>query len=163
MRTKIALAAAAGLLALAGCSGTDPVTEATSAPATSAPATSAPATSSTPTQTTDPGDAGEATLSLAEACPAVVDDVNAALGTLAEYVKNPLNGSVTIADLEQVRSELRLDERSAPEPLRGYLNSQVGVLNDAIEDLQRGSVTDVDIAKFQAAGQQVLAVCNEAR
>ena len=66
--------------------------------------------------------AGEGTLSLAEACPAVVADVNAALGTLA---------------------------------------SQVGVLNDAIEDLQTGSVTKVDIAKFQAAGQQAIAVCSD--
>jgi hypothetical protein len=158
MRHRIALAATAALLALAGCSNTDDrVTGAGSAPATSASATSA-----TPTHASTPSVGEEGTLSLAEACPAVVADVKAALGTLAEYVKNPLNGSVTVTELEQVRAELHVDEMSAPEELRGPLNSQVGVLNDAIEDLQTGTVTKIDIAKFQAAGQQALGVCNDA-
>ena len=162
MRNRIALAAAVGLLALAGCSDTDDAaTGASSDPATSAPATSAPATNAPPTGGSTASGGGEGTLSLAEACPAVVPDVKAALGTLAEYVQNPLNGSVTVAELEQIRAELRVDEMSSPEPLRGHLNTQVGVLHSAIEDLQTGSVRSVDIAQFQAAGQQALAVCSD--
>jgi hypothetical protein len=114
----------------------------------------------TPTPTASVGEEGS--LSLAEACPAVVADVRAAIGTVTEYVKNPLNGSVTIADLEQVRSELNVDKISAPEELRGAINSQVGVLNDAIEDLKTGSVPKVDVAKFQAAGQEAIDTCSDA-
>jgi hypothetical protein len=115
-----------------------------------------------PTPASTPSDGGEGSLSLAEACPAVVADVRAAIGTVTEYVKNPLNGSVTIADLEQVRSELNVDKISAPEELRGAINSQVGVLNDAIEDLKTGSVPKVDVAKFQAAGQEAIDTCSDA-
>jgi hypothetical protein len=115
-----------------------------------------------PTPASTPSVGGEGSLSLAEACPAVVADVRAAIGTVTEYVNNPLNGSVTVRDLEQVRSELNVDELSAPEELRGAINSQVGVLNAAIEDLKTGSVPKVDVAKFQAAGQEVIDVCSDA-
>lgn len=156
------LGAAAMLIALAGCtSGSDSNPPATSTPA----ATSSPVESAAPTAPStaaaQPSEGVSASvLSVAESCRVVLADQAAALGTISDYVRNPLSGDVSVEQLEQLRAELHADELSAPDPLRPHLNRQVGVLNSVVEGIQEPNVEKVDVAAFREAGKQIQEICS---
>lgn len=173
-RTRSSLAALACLVALAGCGegGGDgtPVPDAPSSGAvpsltpTPVPPVPLPSDSVGPT----PAPTGPATaspsgvLSLAESCQAVLDDQQAALTAIQDYLRNPVGGGVDMADFERLRSELLAGELSAPEPLRRELDTQVRVLGSLVEGLQNGDVRQVDVNSFQAATDRIGTLCAQA-
>ncbi len=161
------IGAVAALTVLVACGSgdevPDPVTSPSTAATTSAPQTAAPA-SPAPTGSSPSAAASgspSAALTLVESCRAVLDDQQAAVTTLRTYVRNPL--AADVEDLDRLRSELLAGERSAPEPLRQELNTQVGVLTSVVQGIQDGNVQRVDIDAFQDARNRIVALCEDAR
>lgn len=160
-RNVIALGAAAALLTCAGCSTSEDATLPTpSATLSSTPEPSVlPLPSTTPSAATSPS---RTALSLAESCRDAVADQRGALAQLQDYVKNPLNGGVTVQEVDQARQRLQADAEAAPEPLKAELRTQVSVLAQAVKGIQDKNVKDVDVAAFQAAQARVTGICDAA-
>lgn len=159
---KIALSAAAAVLALASCSGGDETSTLPDGANSTPPTTSAAPTlqaSATPGPTGESPAGTTSAVSLTEACQAAVEDQAGALAQLQSYMRNPLNSDVSVQDLNEARMQLQADMEMAPEPLREELKTQVAVLETAVDSIQDRNIKSVDVAEFQAAGARITGIC----
>lgn len=155
----VAVVAAAGILALSGCSSgsaEQPGDASSSPPVVTGPPSIVAPTPVPPTRPT----AEASTSSVQAYCQTVQGYQKEATEAINQLLKQPQSVQANLARLQSARDQLEVAQRTAPASVQKSVGEQVATLDEVVAQARAGDVQSIDVRKYTQAVEEFVAQCD---